>query len=47
MINGKGTHSTKLGADKSAENNPNGPRLQIGDYLKSIEIITRADHFCE
>ena len=30
MINGKhgqGTHSTKMGADKSAENTPNAPKF--------------------
>ena len=28
--NGQGTHSTKMGADKSAENTPNDPKTKNG-----------------
>ena len=34
--NGQGTHSTKMGADKSAENTPNEPKMfdPIWDFRK-------------
>ena len=37
MINGKhgqGTHSTKMGADKSAENTPNAQAQMFGILMK-------------
>ena len=41
--NGQGTHSTKMGADKSAENTPNDPKMfdPIWDFRKKLSLGVR------